>query len=310
MLTLLDLHEGPLSHVLSFLDTPDLTSIQQTTRWLAARTPLAWNSLDAAVVQGPSTYHHIHAVSGARIRCQRYFKAQRYARTMDYWAARHYDYDKPVRSHTLCRECTHWVSTLRPQPIHNPQAYEFFVRMAYRKPPAIKVLHDPDDPSLIWQGFVPSIPSRGHRVFLDTQRVALTWPAMDAYLAVVDTHGADISTDHPDVLASLYEAVDNLQITVVALDRVSHHASLVVATGGFHDAVEQEEDDGAAIPAHGYLLNPRNVRTHSLRKDQDWMQVEICTTGGWTCWDTGTELCTRQAHPARFRGISVTHECS
>lgn len=116
---------------------------------------------------------------------------------------------------------------------------------------------------------------------------------MRGYLQLFTKHGF-ISTDHPDLLAHLYEAMDNLQVTIVALQRsYPWKPSLVVATGGFND---RTNNIGEAH--HTYLLNPRNVRTHSDRDDEDWMNVEIHAGGEY------------REQLGEFCGVSVSHEWS
>ena len=245
------LPDGPLYLVLSYLDAKDLSTNEQTCRRLRQSTALAWQRLDASLLQSSD-------VTTPKHRCQRFYKAHDFALRMESLALHHFDYDDPERSHTRCGGCRHFPN-LQPKAIRREDDCEFFVRLAYRKP----------EQHTIWQGFVQPKQSSSRRIHLPMANVS--WPALRSYLRVVERYDV-VTTDHPELLALLYEAMDNLIVTVVALERVyPWRTHLVVATGGFYTCIPR----APRSPAH--VLNPRNVSSHSFRKDEDWMETFLYT---------------------------------
>lgn len=164
------------------------------------------------------------------------------------------------------------------------------MRLSYRKPPIGSV-------PLIWQGFVRAGRKGYNDLLFDMRAVYnnLKWESMRSFLCQCVDLGFAFA-DHPDSLALLYEAFDNLRVTVVALERASpYRASLVVATGGFNDPILLNGPF-----EQGYLLNPRNVNSHGIRRDEDWIKIFLVTA-------TKTDPI-RHQQQGEFCGLSLSHE--
>lgn len=281
-MTLIQLGYGPVSHILSYLNAKDLSCAGSSCRFLRALSPIAWNDLDA----------RIGAIGCSQSpwpadRARRFYKASVSSAKMETLALNHYNYNDPERTHlTECRECKCFPHSLHARAIRRPELYEFFLRLSYRKAPL-----DGSDP-LIWEGFVSTTKTASNSLFFDLRETYMTmpWLSMRAYLQLFSKHGV-ISADLPDLLALLYEAMDNLMVTVIAMERngdASLPTSLLLSTGGFND-------DFSTVGEfeHSYSLNPRNINTHGIRNDEDWLSVELRTSS--------TNLC-------EFRGLVVSHE--
>ena len=459
----MDLGEGPLSHILSFLTAREVSQVEQTNRFLhQLSTTIAWPALNQLLL-GPanddkdftsikimtktntSTLLSQHKL--CRERVIRFTVAADFASHMEHLARQHYDYDNPHRGHVTCScgsshihhrhaPCEMNNYTVLPCPfphklhakaLYHPEQYDFFVRLSYRQAPPGWNQRSTTTSLLIWQGFCPAHKqwSPG-RLYLDLEDASLassSWQTMQAFLQVLhdcqtqqsrnyinayrfqesreamdedDALNAFFSIDHPDVLALLYEALDNLSVTVVAVEKRSSSLSssssfgrphLLLATGGFHDhvsettapmltyhdhqeiltpltatnntlstrntnttsassgtprmmtATDEEDEPMSDVDIHttasanvntttttfhssrerlAFSLHPRNVCTHGMRQEEDWMSVELYTDGArrgnqdggvgskgsrWKESDGGdTRL------PGKFRGLSVSHE--
>jgi len=299
--------------------------------------------------------------STARHRVIRQYKATEYCKRMERLARDHYDYGDPMRSHVNCRGCRcGFPSSLDyGAAFRRPHLHEFFFRFSYRIPPrthrqpprsgeATRRITDRrvhgnfdegDDSLLIWQGFLPfggrDTSNRNNNLFFDMTDVykTLQWQSMRDFLDLFDSSqggnggatGFFASINHPDVLELLYEAIDNLTVTVVAIERrmPDFKTSLVVATGGFHDrgVVDIPIDAAQHLRRRQtYLLQPRNVNSHGIRMDEDWIQVALSTTTTTTTTAvaetstdrsaSGVDMHTRRENGGGqlLHGLSLSHE--
>ena len=347
------------------------------------------------------------------------------------WASSHHHHHHALRdrkNYTVL-PCP-FPHKLHAKALYHPEQYDFFVRLSYRQAPpgwnqrsTTTTSTTTTSSLLIWQGFCPAHKqwSPG-RLYLDLEGASLTpssWQTMQAFLDVLhdcqtqqsrnyinayrfqdsreamdedDALNAFFSIDHPDVLALLYEALDNLSVTVVAVEKPSSSSSfgrphLLLATGGFHDRVTEttapmltyhdrqeirtpstatnntlstrntnttsassgtprmmtaanEEDEpmpdvdirtttSANVNTNtttfhsnrerlAFSLHPRNVCTHGMRQEEDWMSVELYTDGirsgnqdggvgsKGSRWKGSDGSDTRFF--GKFRGLSVSHE--
>jgi len=327
--SLMDLGEGPLSHMLSFLNARELSQVEQTNRFLhQLSTAIAWPVLEQLLVSaevkdsiktaGTTTTSTLtsHQLL-CRERVIRFTVAADYAAHMEQLARQHYDFDNPHREHVTCccscggdrtpdhqRPPPHdkkndtWSSwcpfphKLHAKALYHPEQYDFFVRLSYRQAPPGWMSQKSSTTTtttslLIWQGFCLAHKqwSPG-KLYFDLAATSLasssssssSWQTMQAFLQVLhngetqqsrnhlnayrfqdrqedmvdedEVLNAFFSIDHPDVLALLSEALDNLSVTVVAVEkRLSSSSSsssspfgrphLVLATGGFHDRVTE-----------------------------------------------------------------------
>jgi len=137
-------------------------------------------------------------------------------------------------------------------------------------------------------------------LFFDVQDVfrSFQWQSMRTFLDRTVAELGFHSYQNPDVpeLLSFEAAINNLTITVVALERsIPCRASLVVATGGYHDRMETDGGE------HQYLLRPRNVSLHGIRTDEDWIQVAISTPRSQLHWHDG-------GGGETYHGLSLSHQ--
>lgn len=286
---MLRLGDGPLSHALEFLDPKDLSCTERTCRSLRSLSQLAYQALDEALIKKYSSVCQSEALF-PKERVQRWYKASRSAQSIESSCSNHFDErsggsaDASItpHSHIQCRGC-------RAFPDLNNRVfdadflpeYEFFVRLSYRT-----------DNGLIWQGFVSATLSSHNTLDFDMQHVYpfFHWPSMVQYLTELTVHGFAGARDCPDI----YEAIDNLSMTVVAIERLHPYtASLVVATRGFSCDLSNVDDI-----EHTYMMCPRNVASHNAMDEnelqEDWVSVNVLAGQP------------SPLQPVAFRGLKVT----
>lgn len=289
--TILD--DGCLVESMDYLDARDLCSAEGTCRRLREliRTTLCWKALErrCALPRGNSS-----ASCDARIRACRLFKARERARVLEQLASDYFEGCRIVRRGPLKKGAPCSGYTRLPDvdldPFRRPTAYEFFMRLSYRK------LH-PDSwasaaaaDNLIWEGFVDVDPSDWHTDYTDVLQFRMrgiyafmNWGLMKDFLQLCRTFRDPIND------ANSYQVVDNLFVTVVALEKEgSWKTSLVVATGGFEENLGTDGDSDLC-----YGLRTR-WRTSHLKGEHHHIFVNM-------------HLFNDLQRPALFKGFDVTY---
>lgn len=286
---LLRIGDGPISHILSYLTADELAAVEATCETVAKQSWWAWKTLDEAVPLNSRSF-----IDDCKLRALRYHIADRFTTAMAELATKHFDFDDPERSHVRCGGCR-CMPDLDRRVLKCASDYEFFVRLAYRRTPCLfgagATLVGKTSSPIIWQGFLPAWQTRFNAVYFPLDQIGFKWPILEAYLRLLAQRDGLLTTDHPEVLALLYEAIDNVAVTVVAVNKATHIPSLLVATGGFHDRFLETDQ------SQRYLLRPRNVAAHARRRDEDYMNVALALSAPVS-----------RLQPGRLQGLTIAHE--
>jgi len=241
-MSLLDIGEGPLCHVVEFLDVESLSRASSSCRTLRRWTRPEWERLDRAILDIENSQ-----AEDARTRVIRLFQAQRFAIQDE---EKHFpngasSYTMPVFDERDRRLVEHSA------------AYEYFLRITNWQHPSRQRI-------LIWQGFVPLLAAaevatalsiehderleraieEGRRIYLNLHEIfpQLHWPSFSMLLQMM------YSAARPDDLNLLREievhhAFENIYFTVVAISKTSEATNIPVlctslmSYGVFHEAM-------------------------------------------------------------------------
>lgn len=267
---LLQLDPLPLSHIFSYLDARDLCFVDRVCSCLQHLVVHARNVLDGNLLETGVTKSLTRNMS-SKERITLAYQASKHAQWMECLAAVHYDFNDPERSRLRgCRSCQEMPTFLHTKAIRKPKHFLFYCRLSYRSPVQGR--------TLIYEGFVRPEQTSSTSILLDFQEIPLSqWHTMNSFLKVFSVHHETLSVENVDLLGLFYEALDNLMVTVVVIDqrladRVTNLPHLLISTGGFHDsfAIHDTQED--------FSVNPRNVATHGVRHDEDWISVDVRTS--------------------------------
>lgn len=290
--------------MLSYLNERDLSCTESTCSSLRAlfRSHHVWEDLDRRCSSSRVVGNSVATL--ARDRSCRYFRASLYAQLMEKLAPPHFDNDRygPLFNRTTrryyddkhmypyindssrrCRDCNCFPDINTGAVSRGQQnLVEYYVRLSYREAywHGIRDIH-------IWEGFVDASDDddvEDSDIFLEMQHIYphMRWDWMEDYLRLHKTHC------YP-AYAEQHRTIENLQVTIVALERnYPWHASLVISTSG---AAENEWRAG--------VMNSRNIRSHPTNTQEEEVLgkigVEVLTVG-----DPGT------SEEPYFRGLRVS----
>lgn len=255
-LTVNDIGHGPLTHVFSFLNPPELDAVCTANKSMHDIAILhSWKALECHYYLMQNS---LSCGKTAAHRCHRFYEAQQFSMRMQEAAIEHFDYNK-----SDCRSPSYKpgydiktiLPTLNVRVFRMNQSYEFFVRFDVHS-------HD-ENTRLVWQGFLPCQKTGFNELSLDMS-AAQQRKDLSALL-----HLQESST-----LSNLAPGFEHLTITVTAMETFPDgKPSLVLATGGLRKQQSPEQSDNPV-----FTMCPRNARPYAISNDEDWINVELRTS--------------------------------